>query len=75
MKSNGDRVYVRFHDEEYMERELDEITKSHQGFKSMLSDTYKNDWKMATEYVCSISKIISMYPLHNDCHISIIVGE
>ncbi|XP_077300481.1 chromosome transmission fidelity protein 18 homolog [Arctopsyche grandis] len=50
-KSDGRKLYVRFHDEEYMEREVDEITKSHGDFKSLLGVAFKDSWNEAKAYL------------------------
>lgn len=44
---NGEKIYVRFHSEEYMEREIEVFTHDQEGLNELLGSTYKDTWEAA----------------------------
>lgn len=47
-----DRIYIRFHSEQYEEEEMDRLVKD-LSFSGLLGDTYKEVWQEANVLVCS----------------------
>lgn len=70
--NDGQKIYVRCHNEEFMEKEINEITKSHDDFKSLLGVAFKETWKEA-ETIVNILKyyrffIVYLFLLNKKCY-------
>lgn len=55
VKSNTDRIYIRFHSEEYEKKHIDEVRVSEKGFSGLLGDQKEEIWATAREIVSLIS--------------------
>lgn len=50
-KSNDDRIYVRYHSEDYETRAIDDVNALEKGFNGLLGDAKQKTWQDASEIV------------------------
>lgn len=58
-RSDGEKVYVRMHNEEFMDRDIDELTNCNKGYKNLLGNSFKAIWEEAKAYV-SINRSVTI---------------
>lgn len=51
MRSDSERIYVRFHSEEYEKKHINDIKISEKGFSGLLGDQKEQIWATAREIV------------------------